>query len=198
MRLENPEKSTGVPVKSPKPTIKRRPVKRYQLRLERTEDMEKLIQSLAQSLSRFLPAALNEGASASRNVRYFENALKRVLKRYVFAYDSCEEGCISPEKIKPVAWNLRPEWGKGVSVPAGKMLQIEVRKDLDEFLRGLELVVFNVVSQSWSGPDIIAEDFHIGLRRIIKGTFGPRIFERTDSGCDHCEAGRRLDFGENR
>ena len=172
-------------------------VKRYQLRLRPQEGLEALLESLTQSVLRFLLACPGRKDISCKEKNRFQYALKRVLERYVFAYKSCGSKRCCFEKTNPVTWNVGADFiSKGVCKENMRILQIEVKKNLDEFRGALELVAFKTILQSWPGSEATKEDIHIGVRGVIKETFGPHLFKRLDDHCEVCVAGKRINIWE--
>lgn len=172
-------------------------VKRYQLRLKPEDGLEDLLKSLAQSVLRFLPACLGQKDISWKERNRLQDALKRVLGRYVFAYESCGNKRCCFEKMDPAKWNVGADFAfEGVHKENLRILQLEVKKSLDEFREALEFAVFKAIFQSWSGSEATREDIRIGVRGVIKETFGPRLFRRLDKHCDVCDAGKRINIWE--
>ena len=172
-------------------------VKRYQLRLRPQEGLEALLESLTQSVLRFLPACPGRKDISWKERNRLQDALKRVLGRYVFAYESCGDKRRCFEKMDPAEWNIGADFALGgVHKENLRILQLEVKKSLDEFREALEFAVFKAIFQSWSGSEVTKEDIRIGVRGVIKETFGPRLFKRLDEHCDVCGAGKRINIWE--
>lgn len=168
-------------------------VKRYQMRLKPEDGLEDLLKSLTQSVLRFLPACPGRKDISWKERSRLQDALKRVLERYVFAYGSCGNKRCCFEKTDPVTWNVGADFALGgVHKENLRILQLEVKKSLDEFREALELAIFKAIFQSWSGSEVTKEDIRIGVRGVIKETFGPHLFKRLDERCDVCGAGKRI------
>lgn len=161
---------------------------RYQIRLRPEEKLEDVFTLLVRRIREFLDSRPDWRTRAPREEASLEGELRGVVSYYVTAYDLCGIKVSCFEMADPVPWNTAPDpfLSEMQNWRDMRILQLEVKTDLDEFFSALEAGVFRALCRDPVRAKQ-AKGIRHGLESAAREVFGPHLFRSMDYGCDLCK-----------